>query len=257
MIDEPGIRIGRIGRIGCAGWALEKSLQALFPPEGTHLRRYAAVFSAVEINSSFYRPHKRATYARWSESVAEGFRFCVKVPKEITHTRRLRDCGSSLDRFLDEVSGLGSKLGPLLVQLPPSLAWKTEVCMGFLEDLRNRFQGSVALEPRHATWFQGGGRGGSGSGVDEILNRFRIARVAADPAVLPEAGKPGGWNGFTYHRLHGHPKMYYSKYPEGSLASLSEDLARERGTGEVYCIFDNTAEGHAIPDALALMRMAG
>lgn len=243
--------------MGCAGWALEKSLQALFPAQGTHLQRYAAVFSAVEINSSFYRPHKRATYARWSESVGEGFRFCVKMPKEITHVRRLEDCGSLLDRFLDEVSGLGSKLGPLLVQLPPSLGWNADCCMRFLEELRARFQGPVALEPRHAAWFGNVGRNGSGSGIEGVLERFRIARVAADPAAAAAAGKPGGWNGFAYHRLHGHPRMYYSKYPDGFLSALAEDLVREAGTGDAYCIFDNTAEGHAIPDAIALMRMTG
>jgi uncharacterized protein YecE (DUF72 family) len=244
-------------RVGCAGWALEKSLQGLFPSHGTHLERYASIFPAVEINSSFYRHHKRSTYVRWAGSVDEGFRFCVKAPREITHARRLADCGAEWDAFLDEVSGLGSSLGPILVQLPPSLAWNAETCMGFLEDLRQRFQGAVALEPRHATWFAGNGEAGPGEAAEEALRRFRIARVAADPAVVPRAGKAGGWNGFAYHRLHGHPKMYYSKYPEAFLAAASEDLAREAGSGEAYCIFDNTAEGHAIPDALALMRMAG
>ena len=141
------------------------------------------------------------------------------------------------------------------------------MCVGFLAGLRRRFGGAVAMEPRHATWFAGDCGVGTGSGMapqamsgespEAALKRFRIARVAADPALEPAAGAPGGWNGFAYHRLHGHPRMYYSKYQDAFLAAVSEDLAREAETGEAYCIFDNTAEGHAIPDALALMRMAG
>jgi uncharacterized protein YecE (DUF72 family) len=240
--------IGTI-RIGCAGWALGKALQPRFPGSGTHLERYAAVFPCVEINSSFYRPHKRATYERWSASVPEGFRFCVKVPREITHQRRLQDCGSLWARFLDEVSGLGGKSGPLLVQLPPSLARDSGTADAFLDDLRGRYSGPVALEPRHATWFT--------EAAEASLRRFRIARVAADPALTPAASEPGGWRGLAYHRLHGSPKMYYSQYPEARLRQSAAKLKLDPEAAESYCIFDNTAEGHAIPDALFLMAEAG
>ena len=94
---------------------------------GSHLERYGAILNAVEINSSFYRPHRTATYERWAASVPEDFRFAVKVPKAITHERRLKDVGDLLDRFLSEVSGLGPKLGPLLVQLPPSLSFQAGI----------------------------------------------------------------------------------------------------------------------------------
>src|SRR3954449_13476072 len=104
--------------IGTAGWSIPKEHAAPFPPTRSHLERYGAVFNAVEINSSFYRPHRRATYERWAASVRDGFRFAVKMPKAITHERRLRDAGELLNRFLSEVAGLGPKLGPLLVQLP-------------------------------------------------------------------------------------------------------------------------------------------
>ncbi|MEO6097765.1 MAG: DUF72 domain-containing protein [Fibrobacteria bacterium] len=236
-------------RIGCAGWALDKALQPRFPEGGTHLQRYAAVFPSVEINSSFYRPHKRATYERWSASVPEWFRFCVKVPREITHLRRLKDCGDIWARFLDEVSGLGGKLGPLLVQLPPSLARNPHTAGTFLEDLRRRHDGPVALEPRHATWFT--------EAADVSLERIRIARVAADPALTPTAAVPGGWRGLAYYRLHGTPRMYYSPYPEARLKESAVRLKLDAESAESYCIFDNTAEGHAIPDAMALMEHAG
>ncbi|HEY9423039.1 MAG TPA: DUF72 domain-containing protein, partial [Thermoanaerobaculia bacterium] len=79
--------------VGCAGWSLPRAEQAEFPETGSHLERYASRFGAVEINSSFHRPHRPATYARWSASVPASFRFSVKVPKTITHGLRLRDAG--------------------------------------------------------------------------------------------------------------------------------------------------------------------
>src|SRR5262245_60578113 len=107
--------------VGVAGWSIPKPHAAAFPKTGSHLERYARRFNAVEINSSFYRPHRPATYARWAASVPPDFQFAVKVPREITHRRRLVDVADLLDQFLDECSELGEKLGPLLVQLPPGL----------------------------------------------------------------------------------------------------------------------------------------
>ena len=99
-------------RVGCAGWSIPKEHAGRFPEDGSHLARYAERFPAVEINSSFYRPHRPSTYARWAAETPEGFAFAVKVPKEITHTRRLVDADEPLDRFLDETAALGDKRGP-------------------------------------------------------------------------------------------------------------------------------------------------
>ena len=76
--------------VGCAGWSIPRQHASYFPSEGSHLERYARFLPAVEINSSFYRPHKPATYARWAASVPDGFRFLFKLPRAITHERRLR-----------------------------------------------------------------------------------------------------------------------------------------------------------------------
>src|SRR5688572_21344785 len=108
-------------RVGTAGWGISSRYAALFPGTGTHLRRYSLVLNCAEINSSFYRPHMRKTYERWAASTPRSFRFSVKVPKAITHDQRLRDPDPILDRFADEIAGLGDKLGVALVQLPPSL----------------------------------------------------------------------------------------------------------------------------------------
>ncbi len=107
--------------IGTAVWAIPKAHQDAFPNDGSHLVRYANRFDGVEINSSFYRPHRLSTYQRWADDVPDHFRFAVKMPKTITHEGRLLDVGEPLQRFLGEITGLGGKLGPVLIQLPPAL----------------------------------------------------------------------------------------------------------------------------------------
>ncbi len=231
--------------IGCAGWSLRSEFVEHFPSEGSHLERYAGRFPAVEINSSFYRPHQPATYARWAASVPDSFRFAVKMPKLATHTRKLVDVDDVLDRFFAEATQLGEKLGPILIQLPPSLRFTRQIASNFFQTIRSRFDGNVVFEPRHTTWFS--------SDVDRMLVEFRIARIAADPAVVPEAARPGGWNRLVYYRLHGAPTMYYSAYSNEYLDSLSQTLVTASKAAEVWCIFDNTAEGAATANALDLL----
>lgn len=232
-------------RIGAAGWSVPARYAGRFPADGTHLERYARVLNAVEINSSFYRPHRRATYERWAGSVPDGFRFAVKVPKAATHAARLVDTAPVLDRFLDEVRGLSDRLGPLLVQLPPKLPFDAGVADVFFAALRNRHDGPVACEPRHASWFE--------PAADALLVRHCVARVAADPpAGSPRAAQPGGWSGLAYHRLHGSPRIYFSDYPPETLARVADDL-RRAAADEVWCILDNTAAFEALGDALDVM----
>ncbi len=236
---------GRAVRIGCAGWALRPQYAEHFQAAGSHLERYASTFNAVEINSSFYRPHRRATYERWAASVPADFRFSVKLPKEITHVRRFVDAFDILDRFIDETSGLGGKLGPILVQLPPKFEFDAALAADFISSFRSRFSGDIVWEPRHATWFSGE--------VETLFGEHRIARVAADPAKTPGAGDPAGSSTITYYRLHGSPRIYYSKYTGEFVADVGARITRAVEAGsEAWCIFDNTALGAATEDALAL-----
>ncbi len=229
--------------IGCAGWSIPKQHADRFPREGTHLSRYAMRLGAVEIDSSFYRPHRPETYARWAASTPAGFRFAVKLPREVTHVHGLVDANEPLERFLREATSLGDRLGPLLVQLPPSLAFDPRVAPGFFESLRARFDGEVACEPRHATWFT--------PEADALLAGARVARVAADPpAGSPLASRPGGWRGLAYRRLHGAPQTYYSNYDDAALDALASEL--RAADAPTWCVFDNTALGHATGNALDL-----
>jgi uncharacterized protein YecE (DUF72 family) len=232
--------------VGTAGWSLPKAAQGAFAPAGTHLSRYAAVLRGVEINSSFYRSHSPATYAKWAAATPETFRFAVKVPKAITHDGRLRRARRPIEQFLSELTGLGRKLGPLLVQLPPSLEYEPRIARAFLRLLRERHDGAVVCEPRHASWFT--------DRADSLLVEHRVARVATDPTRIPGAELPGGWPGLAYYRLHGSPDKYWSVYPPERVEQWTEELRRLPPGGDGWCVFDNTGRGGAIVNAL---QMAG
>ena len=230
-------------RIGTAGWSIPRASAPHFPGEGTHLQRYARLLRCAEINSSFHRPHAPATYARWAACTPSDFRFAVKVPRTITHDQQLRRARAPLDRFLDESAGLGAKRGPLLVQLPPSLAFEPRVAARFFGLLRDRHGGPVVCEPRHGTWLS--------SAAEALLVRFEVARVAADPPTAPGAERPGGWTGLVYFRLHGSPRKYWSRYSADYLKSLGASL-RAAPPADAWCVFDNTASGAALENAREL-----
>ncbi|MFD0323799.1 DUF72 domain-containing protein [Lysobacter gummosus] len=233
-------------RIGCAGWSIPSEHRHLFGPGESVLARYATVFDAVEINSSFYRPHQPKTYRRWAETVPDDFRFSVKMPKAISHEARLRGAGPALDRFMEEVSCLQRKLSVLLLQLPPSLAFDASTVATFLRMLRSRWSGGVVCEPRHASWFA--------PPVRALFDRHDISRAGVDPAPDPRARTPHG--AVHYWRWHGSPRIYYSDYSPADLSRLSADIDAADRTAQRWAIFDNTASGHAIANAIELKTLA-
>ncbi|MFW7269634.1 DUF72 domain-containing protein [Gluconacetobacter sp. Hr-1-5] len=233
-------------RVGVAGWSIPSALADRFPPAGTHLERYGARFPAVEITSSFYRPHRRTTYARWAASVPPTFRFSVKLPRAITHERRMIDCRELIERFAEETGGLGEKRGPVLVQLPPSFAYPGDIAERFINELKTILTGPVVLEPRHASWFQ--------PEIDHMLARQKVSRVAADPARPLLAAQPGGWSGLAYFRLHGSPRIYESTYEKEAIAAQARIVASLTAHGtDVWTIYDNTMFGAAPQNALQLL----
>uniref|UniRef100_UPI004038BA4C DUF72 domain-containing protein n=1 Tax=Pseudomonas bambusae TaxID=3139142 RepID=UPI004038BA4C len=231
--------------VGCAGWKLAREFAPEFEGEGTHLERYALRLGAAEINSSFYRPHRPATYAKWAASVGSDFRFSVKIPKSISHESRLVDCSELLDKFLLEIAALGSALGCLLIQLPPSLSFDARVAGRFFESLRARFSGYVVIEPRHESWVN----------AHQLLVEQHIGQVAADPARLSNGAQPGGWPGVRYWRLHGAPRIYYSAYETAWLEHLAKRIEAMAEDVPTWCIFDNTARDAALGNALLMQRL--
>jgi uncharacterized protein YecE (DUF72 family) len=230
--------------VGCAGWAIPKASAGAFPEHGSHLERFAAVFPATEINSSFYRPHRPQTWARWAASVPDGFRFSVKLPKAITHEARLREADALIGKFAQEAGELGAKLGCVLVQLPPKLDFEPDMAGDFFVRLQASFGCMIACEARHPGWF--------GDDATALLRERGITRVVADPA----AGQPGPHVPTTsgmYIRLHGSPRVYYSTYSPEYLSDLGQRLAAHTAAGhDAWCIFDNTMSPTYADQALYL-----
>ncbi|WP_337268429.1 DUF72 domain-containing protein [Oryzifoliimicrobium ureilyticus] len=226
--------------IATAGWSIPKKVAGQFAHEGSGLARYASVFDGVEINSTFYRRHKQATYARWAEAVPDNFRFAIKIPKDITHAQAMRDITPLFKIFLDDIAPLETKRGPLLCQLPPSLAFDPQRFDVAFQEMRNEDDGQLVIEVRHKSWMS--------SEALELLRKFKIDRVLADPApVWPAADfdRPA-----RYVRLHGKPRMYYSSYSDDELRANLERLAPDG-----WCVLDNTASGAAIENALTMLEM--
>jgi uncharacterized protein YecE (DUF72 family) len=235
--------------VGTAGWSITRAAAPRFDADGSHLERYSRRFRCVEINSSFYRPHASKTYERWRRSTPPGFRFAVKVPRTITHELKLKQTRPSLLEFLDQTGALEEKRGPLLVQLPPSLQFDAGVAHEFFGTVRTAFDGAVVLEPRHSTWFS--------ADVSLLLAFHRISRVVADPPPIQKAiDRPHCEAGTAYFRLHGSPRMYWSRYDLDYLRGLARTVRESRAT-EVWCVFDNTASGAAIENALELQDLLG
>jgi uncharacterized protein YecE (DUF72 family) len=235
--------------VGTAGWSIPRASTHRCPSDGTHLQRYSRIFRGAEINSSFHRPHAASTYARWAASTPDDFRFAVKIPRTITHDQQLRRVRVLLERFLRETDGLGRKRGPVLVQLPPSLGFDSRVAGRFFELLRGSYDGFLVCEPRHATWFS--------RRAEALLVRFKVARVAADPPPAAGADAPGGWPGMIYYRLHGAPRKYWSKYDARYLDMLEHALRSRPPAVDGWCVFDNTASGAALENALELRQVLG
>lgn len=224
--------------IATAAWSIPKSVADLFPEEGSGLARYASVFNGVEINSTFYRRHKTSTFERWAGATPEGFRFAVKIPKAITHRQAMKNIRHPFAIFLEDISALGGKRGPLLCQLPPSLRFEPGTFEAAFDTMRALDQGPIVIEVRHESW--------ASEQAIALLQRYSIDRVLADPALVWPASdfrqSP------RYVRLHGKPKVYHSKYTDEEIKAFSTLLAPDS-----WCVFDNTASGAAIENALAML----
>jgi uncharacterized protein YecE (DUF72 family) len=144
-------------RVGCSGWAYE-DWAGPFYPKGVHprdyLRLYSSVFNSVEIDSSFYRMPNQFLINLWKSSTPDGFIFSAKVPKKITHDARLRGSTELMSHLYTVMGGLGSKLGPLIVQLPPSFKYEKdlEALRLFVSEIDTRYK--HAIEFRHKSWFR-------------------------------------------------------------------------------------------------------
>lgn len=239
-------------RIGLAGWSEAVSRhRANFPclgqagPEASALAKYATAFDFVEVNASFYRQFRAATYEKWASEVPAGFCFSVKMHRLITHHTRLKNAGL-LAPFFDSIAGLGAKLGVVLIQLPPSLSFDDAIAVSFFRALREHYDGPAVCEPRHSAW--------SSRGALDLLAAYRIGLVRTE---IPDSScEAEARVAPLYFRLHGAPRRYYSAYSDEELGRLAGCLRRDAQLAR-FVVFDNTASNAGVRNGSALLALVG
>ena len=227
--------------VGTSGWQY-RDWKGLFYPRGAaELSYYAAGFATVELNNPFYRLPSRSTFEQWAEQVPSGFVFSVKMSRYLTHIKRLRDPAEPVTRFLRHAAGLGDKLGPVLLQLPPTLRCD----LAALDDVLSRFADGVrvVVEPRHLSWW-----------TDDVR-----ACLAAHGAALCWADRGGRpvtplWRtaDFGYLRLHEGRATPRPRYGRQALHGWIGRVGDAFGPGpDVFVYFNNDHGAAAITDAVA------
>ena len=231
--------------IGTSGWQYDHWRGPFYPedlPRGRWLEHYADHLAAVEINRTFYSLPDRSVLEGWAETVPDGFVFAVKASRYLTHMKKLNDPAEPLANLLQVARGLDSKLGPLLVQLPPRWRSNPGRLASFLsevpEDLR------VAVETRDPRWFE-----------------ERVFRVLADHnaafCIWELAGTESPrevTSDLVYIRLHGPTEeRYEGSYDTAALAGWAGAISTWRDQGrDVHCYFDNDQAGYAVANAMEL-----
>jgi uncharacterized protein YecE (DUF72 family) len=228
--------------IGTSGWQYASWRGVLYPeklPQRRWLEWYAQSFPTVENNSAFYRLPSPETFAGWRERTPPGFVMALKASRYLTHIRRLRDPSEPVQRLLTAAAGLGDRLGPVLIQLPPTLTVETErlaECLRcFPADRR------VAVEPRHDSWWT--------TEVQDLLARHGAALCWTDVLGKPRTRlwRTASWG---YLRMHEGAARPWPSYGDQALRSWSRRLAEAWSVADdVYVYFNNDPGGAAVRDA--------
>jgi uncharacterized protein YecE (DUF72 family) len=237
--------------IGTSGWMYDHWAGRFYPKglaKPKWLTYYAERFDTVELNNPFYRQPERATFERWRAAVPEGFVYCVKLNRFITHLKRLRIGPDSVERSYGTMSGLGPKLGVVLVQLPPRMRFDAERVLSFLR-LVSRRRRRHAIEPRDDSWFS--------SEALALLRERGVALCIADSAKW--ATRPDAVTAdFVYLRFHGPERLYASGYSDEQLREWAARIRAWLARGlDVYGYFNNDVPDHAPRDAMRLRAMLG
>jgi uncharacterized protein YecE (DUF72 family) len=214
-------------------------------PQRVWLEHYAGAFGTVEVNNAFYRLPERSTFEQWRERTPDGFRFAVKMSRYLTHIKRLRDPAEPVARFLGRAEALGDKLGPVLLQLPPTLQADADALDGTLKLFPAHVR--VAVEPRHPTWWTGE--------IRRVLERHGAALCWADRLGRPVTPL---WRtaGFGYVRLHEGRAKPWPRYGRASLSAWLDRIAAELSGVPVWVYFNNDPGGAAVTDACAMAAQA-
>ncbi len=231
--------------VGTSGWQYRDWKGVLYAdvPQRAWLERYAESFATVEVNNAFYRLPEKSTFAGWAERTPDDFRFAVKASRYLTHVRRLAGPQEPARRLMERASALGGKLGPVLLQLPPTL----RADPGLLGDCLAAFPRGVqlAVEPRHSSWWH--------DSVRSVLADHGAALCWADRRSRPVTPlwRTADWG---YLRLHEGAAADRPRYGPRALASWAERIAERWPDGEVWVYFNNDQHAAAVRDAVAFAR---
>ena len=239
--------------VGTSGWTYSSWRGAFYPedlPSRQYLEFYAREFDSTEVNYSFYHLPRSSTYKKWVTQVPEDFIFALKASRFITHVKRLGDVEEAWSTFAQNALALGSHLGPVLLQFPPSFRCDRKRLAAFLKGAQRPTPRSrllrLAFEFRHESWFT--------EEIYRLLRQHNVALCIADSPRYPR--KDVQTADFLYLRFHGRTELFASKYTEAELAKEARQIRRYLGDGlGVYVYFNNDALGHAVANARTLKRL--
>lgn len=233
--------------IGCSGFSQGYWKGYFYPedlPGKDYLSYYSAHLNAVEINSTFYRKPTLKTLEKWFGQTPEDFKFFIKIPKNITHLKKMADVKEEITLFCAHISsGLKNKLAGFLFQLPPSFHKSEENLNLITESVADEFLN--VIEFRHESWWQ--------KDIQNILSEKNIIFSGVSfPNNIPDDVVINN-DQFLYYRLHGVPVLFKSEYNENELKDLAEKLKKFNRT--MYVFFNNTWGIAGIKNALELQNL--
>jgi uncharacterized protein YecE (DUF72 family) len=237
--------------IGTSGWSYKHWKDIYYPadvkPAG-YLEYYSRQFNIAEINTSFYHLPQKQTVLNWMEAVPKGFRFCPKMSRYLTHMKKLHDPEAPLEKFFAVFEAARKMLGPVLIQLPPSLKFNPAVAVPFFELLKKEYKRyDFVLEVRHNSWMETESLG--------LLKRHNIGFVISQSEnKFPYAEHVTAKN--IYVRFHGPAALYASSYSDEMLKDYAAKFKKWIEQGHIiWAFFNNDIYGHAFRDAERLKQL--
>ncbi|HVE24501.1 MAG TPA: DUF72 domain-containing protein [Sporichthya sp.] len=235
--------------VGTSGWQYRDWRGVLYPPgcpTRKWLAEYVGHFATVENNNAFYRLPELETFARWRNSTPPGFVMAVKASRYLTHIKRLREPAEPVARLLSRVEGLGDRLGPILLQLPPTL----KADHGLLAECLRQFPSGVrvAVEPRHESWWT--------EATAQLLTEHQATLVWADrnSRRITPLWRTTDWG---YVRFHAGSARPWPKYGPTALRSWLDRIMRTwDDDADVFVYFNNDPGGAAVANARTFITMA-
>lgn len=237
--------------IGTSGWSYKHWADIFYPSDikpDKYLEFYTSKFHCVELNASFYNLPLKKTVAGWVDRTPDNFRFCPKLSKYITHQLQLQGIEESLNKFFDVFTGLSSKLGPVLIQLPPGLSYEKSLIEDFFMLLKEKYgHFRFAVEVRNKSWL-----------TDEFFNLLTGNGIGF---VIADSGGRYPYyesvtSGFVYLRFHGREQLYATDYSESDLLYFAERIINWLNDGkEVWAFFNNDFHGFAVKNSIRLMEI--